>query len=193
MNRMTTRVQLLAAVLLGACGVASAATVYRFADCTACAARIPDSNGTTDGQITAAITVPAFFCVGSTVTGFALQLDVTHSNIGDLRVKLTNPAATSVNIVNRPKVSGNCAGDDISATFADAGVAATCGTEIPAIGGDVKPSGVLATLGTALHAGVWLVEVRDQAAGGDGYLADTQLRVTCGYTDDIFNDNFEMH
>lgn len=192
MNRMTTRVQLLAAALLGAYGVASAAPVHRYADCSSCAARIPDSNGTADGQTTAAITVPGNLCSGSTVTAFALQLNITHSNIGDLRVKLTNPGATSVNVVNRPQASGNCAGDDISATFADAGVAATCGTKIPAISGDVKPSGVMATFGTALQPGVWLVEVRDQAAGGDGYLADAQLRLTCGYTDGIFNDSFEM-
>jgi hypothetical protein len=39
---------------------------------------------------------------------------------------------------------------------------------------------------------VWLVETRDQAAGGDGYLADAQLRMTCGYSDDIFNNSLEL-
>jgi hypothetical protein len=191
MNKMTNRVQLLTAMLLGACGAASAAPVYRYVDCTACAARIPDSNGSTDGLVVAAITVPSFMCSGTTVQAYALQLEVLHSRIGDLKVKLTSPLATSVTLVNRPQVSGNCAGDDIVATFADAGASAVCGTKIPALGGDVKPSGIMATLGTALQPGVWLVETRDQAAGGDGYLADAQLRMTCGYSDGIFTDSFE--
>jgi len=36
------------------------------------------------------------------------------------------------------------------------------------------------------------VETRDQAAGGDGYLRDAQLRMTCGYSDGIFTDSFEL-
>lgn len=192
MNKLTNRVQLLSATLLVACGVASAAPVYRYADCTACAARIPDSNGTTDGVTTAAITVPSFMCTGTTVQAYALQLSVTHSNIGDLHVKLTSPGATNVTVVNRPSALGNCAGDDILATFTDLGSSQTCGTQIPALGGDRKATGVMATLGTALQTGVWLVEVRDQAAGGDGYLADAQLRMTCGYSDGIFTDSFEL-
>ena len=192
MNRMTTRVQLLATVIFAACGVASAAPVYRYADCTSCAARIPDSNGTTDGVTTAAITIPGYFCTGSTVQAHALQLTITHSNVGDLRVQLSNPTATSVNVINRPLASGNCAGDDIAATFLDAGTAVKCGALIPAMSGNVKTAGVMATFGNLLKPGVWLVDVRDQAAGGDGYLEDAQLRLTCGYTDGIFNDSFEM-
>jgi hypothetical protein len=109
-----------------------------------------------------------------------------------LRVKLTSPGSTSVVVVNRPLASGNCAGDDIRATFAYAGSTLTCGTHIPAVTGDVQPSSVMAAFGTSLQSGAWLAEVRDQASGGDGFLADAQLRMTCGYTDGIFTDSFEL-
>lgn len=181
----------IAPLLASFSGRAAAAPVIRYADCTSCAGRIPDSNGTTDGVITAAITVPGFFCGGTTVTAYGLHLDITHSNVGDLRVKLTSPSLTSVTVLNRPLALGTCAGDDIDATFLDAGVAQKCGTLIPAMSGQVKPAGVMATFGGALQSGVWLAEVRDQAAGGDGYLADAYLSVTCGYTDGIFIDSFQ--
>ena len=55
----------------------------------------------------------------------------------------------------------------------------------PAIGGDVKPSEVLATRNAAP---AWLSEVRDQAAGGDGYLAERAAASDLRLLDDIFND-----
>ena len=195
MNKSTKRVQLLAVALAGACGLASAAVpVYRYADCAGCTARLPDSTGSTgvgDGVLTTTMTVPPEFCSGTTVTAYGLQLTATHTNIGDLKVTLTSPGLATVTILNRPISGGNCAGDDIQATFVDTGVVQSCGTKIPALSGDVKSSGTLSVY-SGLLTGSWTAEVRDQAPGGDGYVDDLQLRVQCGYTDDIFNNSLEI-
>ncbi len=193
MKMTTIRVQLLAMALL-ASGAAHADHQKRYFACASgdCPARIPDSNGTTDGVATVNFPVPANVCSGTTTIGYAVYLNVLHSSIGDLRASLINPALTSVVFMNRPVTSGSCKGDDIDATFVDGAAALTCGTHIPAISGDVKTNAVLSAFGSAPPAsGNWQLEVRDQAAGGDGTVLGAQLRVTCGYSDDIFNDSFE--
>src|SRR5215813_10404833 len=134
MSKVTNRIQVLAAVLVGATGLVNPALAdYRYADCTACAARIPDSDGTNDGVVTADITVPVDVCVGSAILGYSLQLDLAHTNVGDLKVTLKSPTNVSVVVVNRPVAAGNCAGDDISAAFSDTGSPVTCGSTIPAL------------------------------------------------------------
>jgi subtilisin-like proprotein convertase family protein len=193
MNKCMNEVRLLAMMLLVTGGMANAAPVYQYVACTSCSARIPDATGAGDGVVTAAITVPATVCTGSMVSAYALQLDIVHSNVGDLKVNLNNPSgSTTVAVLNRPVTSADCHGDDISATFLDAGATVTCGTQIPALSGDVQSSGVLATFGSAPQPGIWLVDVHDQAAGDDGFLRNAQLRMTCAYTDGIFTDSFEI-
>jgi subtilisin-like proprotein convertase family protein len=193
MNMTTFRIQVLAAALLVS-GAAHADFQKRYFACAsgACPVRIPDSNGTADGVAAINFAVPANVCSGTTTVGYAVYLNVLHSSIGDLRATLTNPSLTNVVFMNRPVASGSCKGDDIDATFVDGAAALTCGTHIPAVSGDVKTNAVLAVFGIAPPAsGNWQLEVRDQAAGGDGMLLGAQLRVTCGYSDDIFNDSFE--
>jgi subtilisin-like proprotein convertase family protein len=193
MNKRKNEVRLLAMMLLITGAMANAAPVYRYVACTSCTARIPDATSAGDGAVTATINVPANVCTGSTVSAYALQLDIVHSNIGDLKIDLKNPAGSkTVSIVNRPTTSASCHGDDISATFVDSGSPATCGTQIPAIGGDKHAIGAMATLGSALLPGAWLVQVHDQVAGDDGILRSAQLRMTCGYSDGIFTDSFEI-
>ena len=193
MNKRMNEVRLLAMMLLVTGGIANAAPVYQYVACTSCSARIPDATGAGDGVVTAAIAVPSTACTGSTVSAYALQLDIVHSNVGDLQVNLKNPGGTTVSVLNRPvTTSASCHGDDISATFLDAGTTVTCGTQIPALSGDLQSSGVLATFGSAAQPGTWLVDVHDQAAGDDGLLRSAQLRMTCAYTDGIFTDSFEI-
>ena len=192
MNKRMNGVRLLAVAMLGVCGLAHAASAYRYVNCSACATRIPDSTGATDGIVTATFNVPAGVCPASTVTGFALQLDVMHSNVGDLRVSLKNPGgAVNVTVLNRPLSGGSCKADDISATFLDGGATVACGNLIPALAGDLKSSSALSAFGTTATPGTWQAEVRDQAPGGDGFLTNAQLRMKCGYTDVIFADSFE--
>ena len=178
---------LAAAVLLG--GLANTALAdFRSVACDACAGRIPDSDGTNDGVLTGTITMPADACVGAAVLGFALQLDVAHTNVGDLKVTLKNPSNVSIVVLPRTAASAKCAADDISAVFSDTGSPVTCGDTIPAFTGELKSNGLMTTLGTTSTPGVWQFEIRDQAPGGYGFLNNAQLRVTC---DRIFANGFE--
>jgi subtilisin-like proprotein convertase family protein len=191
MKKRTNEVRLLAMMLLAAGAVANANPVYEYVGCTSCVARIPDATGAGDGAVTARIVVPPTLCTGSTVSAYALQIGIAHSNISDLTIDLKNPGGSTASIINRPFSSATCHGDDIAATFTDTGATATCGTLIPAIGGHVKAADSLATLGS-LASGTWSVEIHDQVSGDDGFLNTAQFRVTCGYSDGIFTDSFEL-
>ena len=170
--------------------------VFKCATAGCTPARIPDSNGTTDGVVSFTIPTPATTaCPGTTITSYAAHLSITHSNVGDLRATLANPAAASAVLFNRLSGgagAGSCTGDDINATFSDAGTVNTCNFLIPAVSGNAHSSGAVSALGLGWQSGNWKIEVRDQAAGGDGLVDDASLVVTCAYSDAIFNDSFDL-
>ena len=88
---------------------------------------------------------------------------------------------------------GGCHGDDVRASFSDTAPVVSCATTIPAVSGTVKAAAPLAVYGTSWVSGTWQIEVRDMATGGDGFVNDASLVVTCGYTDGIFTDGFDLY
>jgi len=151
---------------------------------TNCPARIPDSP---QPGIVSSIVIPpaaATLCSGvSTGTTVSVQLNATHSAVGDLVVSLANPSSsTSTLLSNLQGAAGACQGSDILATFTDTGTAATCGALDPSVTGMVAPVSPLSALHTTTGApaGTWNLTVTDNGNNGDGALNDWSLVISCG-------------
>lgn len=172
--------------------------VFKCAPNAGCATtRIPDSNGTTDGVADFTIPVPAGDACPGTTSSYGVHVWLEHANVGDLRIALVSPSSTSANALDRAAATGyadgSCAGDDVHAMLTDLGTSpVSCFATIPSLRGNLVASAPLSTLGNTWQPGDWHVQVRDQAAGGDGRTIDVALVVLCGYDDAIFNDGFDL-
>jgi len=104
------------------------------------------------------ITVGDSYCIGDV----DVDMDITHSYQGDLRLILTSPNGTSVTLHDRSGGSD----DDIVTRYDDGGV-------------DTVPDGpgTLADFNFEGSAGVWTLNVSDNAGGDTGTLNSWSLRL----------------
>ncbi|WP_394747565.1 zinc-dependent metalloprotease [Spongiimicrobium salis] len=106
------------------------------------------------------------------VSDVNVTLDLDHSFVSDLTIRLTSPSGTSVDLV-----SGSCGnGRNISATFDDAGSSLAC-TNNPAITGTVRPLGALANFNGESSLGEWTLTINDTANGDGGTLNAFSLEI----------------
>jgi len=92
-----------------------------------------------------------------------VNLDIDHSFVSDLTVRLIAPSGTTVVLV-----SNSCGSNqNINATFDDDGNSFSCGSD-PAIMGTVRPLGSLASFQGESLLGEWTLEVQDNAAADGG-------------------------
>ncbi|MEZ5464319.1 MAG: proprotein convertase P-domain-containing protein [Lysobacteraceae bacterium] len=173
-----------------------------------CSAAIPD-----EGSVSSSIN---FVNGGSCnfVQGVRVGVDIEHSYIGDLRIKLTDPngqvfiggSEGIVTLLNRPKASagsaeGSCSGDDIIASFDDAAsidAQTACGVPVsnPALSGDVAPAYRLSELvgrrttgnDGANANGLWTLTIDDLVAGNSGQLHDWSLDIDCSASAPAISD-----
>ena len=146
---------------------------------TNCAAVIPDP-----GLVTSTITLPAACgAVNQYPAGFTVDVDLTHTFVGDLTLTLMHPngVATST-LVQRPLAgAGTCGSDDILGTFSDAGAAFQCAPTIPANGvSPILPVTPLSAFANLPTAGVWSLAVDDASASGAGALNNWGITAICG-------------
>ncbi len=94
-----------------------------------------------------------------------VNLDITHTYLADLVVRLTSPSGTTVVLIS------NSCGDsrNINATFDDGGTGFVCGSD-PGISGTVKPLGSLASFNGESTLGEWILQIDDTAAADGGTL-----------------------
>ena len=99
-------------------------------------------------------------------------LNVSHSYLADLTIKLTSPQGTSVVLV------ANSCGDkrNINATFDASATSFVCGNN-PAITGVVKPLGSLNSFIGESSLGDWVLEIKDNAGGDGGSLNNFALEL----------------
>ena len=94
------------------------------------------------------------------ITDVTVDLDISHTWVGDLAVSLVAPSGTSVTLF-----AGSCGtSDDVLATFTDAGAPFACGGT-PVIAGDVQPQSPFAGLAGEAASGTWTLTVADNAGG----------------------------
>jgi subtilisin-like proprotein convertase family protein len=91
-----------------------------------------------------------------TINDLNVQLNISHTYLSDLNVRLTSPSGIEVQLFVNQCGSAN----NIIATFDDAGVPIVCGSN-PAISGTVIPSQPLSAFNGQLSQGVWTLTVRD--------------------------------
>ncbi len=116
-------------------------------------------------------------------------LRLQHPWSGDLVVSLEGPSGTRVRLVDRPGFPGQdfgCEFAGVDAVFADSALTAaedTCaddqGGAVPALGGEVRPHELLATLAGQLGRGAWQLRVADFAGDDAGTLEDWSLDLVC--------------
>ena len=108
-----------------------------------------------NSSLTSVITVPDDFCIGD----LDVDVNITHTFIGDLTVTLTSPSGTSVTLHNQ---SGGSA-DNIIKTYDD----------------DTEPvdgPGLLADFNDETIQGNWTLQVSDSATGDTGTLNSWSLK-----------------
>ena len=99
-------------------------------------------------------------------------LDIEHSFLSDLIIKLISPAGTSVILA-----ANSCGGaQNINAIFDDDGPAFNCGSN-PGISGIVNPLGSLASFIGESTLGTWTLEVSDTAPADGGLINGFSLEI----------------
>jgi subtilisin-like proprotein convertase family protein len=106
------------------------------------------------------ITVTSTLTIGATdsvtISDLNVQLDISHTYVSDLNVRLTSPSGTQVQLFANRCGSNN----NVNALFDDAGIAIVCGQN-PAISGTVLPSQSLAAFNGQVSQGIWTLSVSD--------------------------------
>ena len=130
---------------------------------------IPDNNDPAGIDFTLTV-MPAQDVV---ITDLDVNLDITHTWVGDLDVTLTSPAGTVVRLMELSN-SVDCDDNDVSVTYDDAAavtaaaVAADCDGSSPAISGPIQPLDPLAAFNGENTVGVWTLNVEDNVGGDTG-------------------------
>jgi subtilisin-like proprotein convertase family protein len=115
-----------------------------------------------------------------TVSDLAVGLDISHTWVGDLRITLTAPDATSVVIMDD---TNSCSSDNILAVLSDLGTTSVdnaCFGGTHAIAGTLTPSNPLAAFDGLNGTGTWSLTVEDLVGGDSGTLNDWSLGAACG-------------
>lgn len=110
------------------------------------------------------------------ITDLNVNLDISHSWVGDVIVSIKSPAGTSAIIVDRPgRISSGygCSGSDILATLDDEAsspIEDECSSSVPTIDGSFIPNNPLSVFDGESAMGVWELKVSDVASGLTGNL-----------------------
>ncbi len=152
---------------------------------------LPITDNNTAG-VNSTINVPQSTVIG----GLTLDLTITHTWVGDLKVKLTAPDGTTFEQVfdrpGDPASSSGCRENNIQATFDDAAVLTyadfenTCTASPPApyaIQGTFKPMGSLSNFSGLDAMGNWTLNVSDHASQDVGTLESWTLNLLTLSTD----------
>lgn len=111
-----------------------------------------------NSTITSTITLNEDYCIGNV----EVDVDITHTYIGDLIIELESPNGTVVRLHNRTGGSAN----DINTTYADSGATAPDGP------------GALADYILETTAGDWVLTVSDNAGSDTGLLNSWTVRIS---------------
>ena len=120
-------------------------------------------SSTGSSTVTSTITVTSDNSI--TVNDLNVNLDITHSKVRHLTVRLIGPTGTQVQLFSN-KCTINPPIADVNATFDDSGIELVCGTN-PGISGTVIPAQALSVFNGQPSQGIWTLSVTD-AVNGDG-------------------------
>ena len=119
------------------------------------ATTVPVTIPTTVATVTSTLNIPT----GGTISDVNIDVDITHTWINDLTLRLTSPTGTIVTLIANPCNPGASV-NDILATFDDSGTAFVCG-DFPGVSGIVLPSQALTAFNGQSSTGTWTLTVVD--------------------------------
>jgi subtilisin-like proprotein convertase family protein len=163
---------------LNACGAGTNATVYTFQTGHLVCNNHFEANEYSNAAISdvgtalAAVYIPV---TGGFIIGdLNVNLNISHTYIGDLTIVLEGPAA-----INYPRITlfSEPCGDnqDINCTMDDSGNVITCNPATPGISGFVIPNQALSTLNNKAANGTWVLYVTDPYPGNGGIINNVSL------------------
>ncbi|TKD66498.1 reprolysin-like metallopeptidase [Flavobacterium sp. ASW18X] len=106
------------------------------------------------------------------VADLKVAVELSHTFLEDLTLRLISPNGTSVVLVSKACGSSN----NIVAVFEDGGDPVSCGNN-PAISGNLQPFGSLASFNGESLLGEWTLQIEDAAASDGGELVAFSLEV----------------
>ncbi|WP_338789950.1 proprotein convertase P-domain-containing protein [Bernardetia sp. MNP-M8] len=138
---------------------------------------IPDNNNTTGVPHT--INIPA---TANLISDVNLDIEINHTRIGDLYVRLISPTGTFRDLLANPlNGTGSCTGNSIRVTLDDQAadfVQNQCGAGVPSINGTYIPNQSLASFINENPSGNWTIRVYDLIGGNVGRIMSATLHIT---------------
>jgi len=157
---------------INTCGEGVFSTAFNFTTIAFSCETIPGNDLPLDISATGTPTVTSklVFFEDLKLSDVKVNLDIDHTYVSDLEIRLTSPSGTTVVLI-----SGSC-GDlsNIDATFDDSADVFVCGGN-PAISGLVKPLGSLSSFKGESILGEWTLQVSDNAASDGGSIKNFSL------------------
>jgi len=157
------------------CGKGSFSTVFAFAtykqSCNTTAysgapIAIPDNN---PAGVSSTLNVTNNVVISDVNVG----VNLTHNFIGDMSIKLTDPANKTIQLIN----SSTCATQNMDVVFDDSGNSAVCNSTVPGYSGKIKPTDALSTFNGDNTQGNWTLFLEDQGPQDLGSLIGWQVEV----------------
>ena len=122
-----------------------------------------------------------------------LNIDISHSYVGDLQVELTSPSGTTISLFNRPGFPGStfgCDGDNLLVSFEDGApnsadaFESTC-NNAPAIEGTYQPIQPLSLFAGEPADGIWTLTISDNIDADGGTFNGWELDLCSVAVEDI--------
>ncbi len=110
------------------------------------------------------------------ITDLNVNVNISHTFVGDVAVRIKSPAGTSAIIIDRPGRTSSgfgCSGNDIVATLDDEAASPVeneCAGTVPTIDGSFIPNNPLSVFDGENTMGIWELTVSDNAGGDTGTL-----------------------
>ncbi|MCU0346732.1 MAG: proprotein convertase P-domain-containing protein, partial [Saprospiraceae bacterium] len=169
-------------------GTASTFTTGTVTCAPVISANVPQTITTQGGTfVTSTLTVSASGLVDDlNLTG----LNIQHTWVGDLRVELTSPSGTTVQVFSSP-ADGDCSQNDVLVSFDDEATATytdfdqMCSTTPPAIQGSFQPLEALSAFNGEPIFGTWTLTVYDDEDQDGGTLVAWGLDLCSTIPDDL--------
>ncbi len=130
--------------------------------------------------------VTSTLAVGTNValTDLNVRVEITHTWVGDLFIKLRSPLGTEVTLLDRPGVpvsTFGCGNDNMNVTFDDASAfnpESHCAGTNPWFNGTARAVGLLSAFNGQSSLGNWVLTVSDNAGQDVGSVVDWELIAT---------------
>ena len=158
------------------CGTATFSSAFRFRTATPICGVVNSPNVPVAISPIGANTVTSTLTIasGAIISDLNVVVNIVHTWISDLSLRLTSPMGTIVNLITNPCPGSSV--NNIDATFDDLGTTFVCGN-FPGVSGVVIPAQALSAFNGQDSAGTWTLTVIDGFNEDGGQIASWGLDI----------------